>query len=84
MSNQVLNPEKTRTGTGRVDVIHGIYAHSLPLAGMTVLQARTDLEERMNIDPEAVAVIDGEEADDDTVLLEGQVLNFVAAAGEKG
>jgi hypothetical protein len=38
----------------------------------------------MNIDPEAVAVIDGEEADDDTVLHEGQVLNFVAAAGEKG
>ena len=36
----------TATRSGRVDVIHGVYAHSLPLAGMTVRQARTELEER--------------------------------------
>jgi hypothetical protein len=99
MGNELLSPEKVSTGpeaagdefatatatrSGRVDVIHGVYAHSLPLAGMTVLQARGELEERMNIDPEALAVIDGVEADDDTVLREGQVLNFVTPAGEKG
>ena len=27
---------------GRVEVIYGVYAHSLPLAGMTVSQARSD------------------------------------------
>ena len=70
--------------TGRVEVIHGVYAHSLPLAGMTVRQARAELEDRMNIDPEAVAVIDGLEATEDAVLTEGQVLNFLKAAGEKG
>jgi hypothetical protein len=74
----------TATATGRVDVIHGVYAHSLPLAGMTVRQARLELEERMNIDPDALAVVDGIESNEDTVLQEGQVLNFVKPAGEKG
>ena len=70
--------------SGRVDVIHGVYAHSLPLAGMTVRQARLELEDRMNIAPEAVAVVDGVEAGEDTVLRQGQVLNFLTPAGEKG
>jgi hypothetical protein len=69
---------------GSVEVIHGVYAHSLPLAGMTVEQARVELEERMNIDPEALAVVDGAEVSGDEVLREGQVLNFVKPAGEKG
>jgi hypothetical protein len=69
---------------GSVDVIHGVYAHSLPLAGMTVRDARLELDDRMNIDPEAVPVVDGHPADEDTVLAEGQVLNFVKHAGEKG
>jgi len=64
--------------TGRVDVIHGIYAHSLPLAGMTVGQARAELTERMNIAPQAVAVVDGREAGEEELLREGQVLNFVS------
>src|SRR5262245_41748551 len=69
---------------GTVEVIHGVYAHSLPLSGMTVEQARLELEDRMNIDPEATAVVDGVEAEEDTLLREGQVLNFVKPAGEKG
>jgi hypothetical protein len=69
---------------GRVEVIHGVYAHSLPLAGMAVRVARTELEERMNIDPTAIAVVDGIEVDENYVLREGQVLNFVKPAGEKG
>lgn len=70
--------------TGRVDVIHGVYAHSLPLAGMTVAQARTELEDRMNIAPEAVAVVDGVEVAEHELLRESQVLNFISPAGEKG
>ena len=99
MGNQLLQQEKVTAGTGpsgddfaagtatrsgRVDVIHGVYAHSLPLAGLSVRQARAELEERMNIDPEAVAVIDGVEAGEDVLLREGQVLNFLTPAGEKG
>jgi hypothetical protein len=69
---------------GRVEVIHGVYAHSLPLAGLTVRQARAELQERMNIDPQALTVVDGVEVQADTILKEGQVLNFVRHAGEKG
>jgi hypothetical protein len=69
---------------GSVSVVHGVYAHTLPLAGMTVGQARTELQERMNIDPTAVATLDGQDADEDTVISEGQVLTFVQPAGEKG
>lgn len=71
-------------GEGHVDVICGVYAHSLPLGGMRVRDARNELVERMNIDPEAVAVVDGNLVDEDTVLAEGQTLTFVKHAGEKG
>jgi hypothetical protein len=69
---------------GDVAVVHGVYAHSFPLAGVRVRDARGQLSERMNIDPDAVAVVDGVEADEDTLLTEGQVLTFVKHAGEKG
>lgn len=100
MPTETLAPERVTTGptpfsddfapvavaprTGRVDVIHGVYAHSLPLAGMSVRLARLELEDRMNIAPEAVAVIDGVEVDEEEVLRENQVLNFISPAGEKG
>ena len=69
---------------GDVDVIHGVHAHSFPIAGRTVSQARPELEERFNIDPEATPYVDGVQVDDDTVLAEGQVLTFNMHAGEKG
>ena len=62
MTNELLNRERQGAGpapfsdgfavaakaakTGRVDVIHGVYAHSLPLAGMTVAQAQSALLDR--------------------------------------
>jgi hypothetical protein len=76
--------ESDGASRGRVEVVHGVYAHSLPLVGMTVRQARSELEERMNIAPDALAVVDGVEVSEDTVLHEGQVLNFVKHSGEKG
>ena len=69
---------------GGVEVIHNVHAHTLPLAGMTVRRARKELAERLNIDPDAMAVVDGVEVDEDAVLQDGQVLNFVKHAGEKG
>ena len=67
-----------------VTVVHGVHAHDWPIVGMTVGQARAELAERMNIDPAAIAVVDGNPVPEDTVLAEGQVLNFVKHAGEKG
>ena len=72
------------TAVGDVSVVHGVYAHSYPLAGLRVRDARNHLEQRMNIDPDAVAIVDGDEASEDTMLAEGQVLTFVKHAGEKG
>jgi hypothetical protein len=69
---------------GRVQVIHGVYSHTLPLAGVTVEHARRELADRMNIDPAATAVVDGVEVSEDAVLREGQMLNFVQPAGERG
>ena len=69
---------------GRVEVIHGVYSHTMPLAGMSVDQVRVELADRMHIDPEAVAVVNGEPVNEDFILGEGQVLTFVKPAGEKG
>jgi len=79
-----LDDTPKEESAGNVDVIHGVYAHSLPLAGMTVKQARKELVNKMNIDPKATAVIDGTESDEGTVLAQGAVLTFVKPAGEKG
>ena len=76
--------EDAASSPGQVQVIHGVYSHSLPLAGMTVAAARADLQERMNVPADAMAVIDGDEAGDDTILQEGQMLNFVKRMGERG
>lgn len=68
----------------RVEIISGVYAHSLPLAGRTVEAIRREVTEHMNIAPDAVAVVDGHVASEDTVVTEGSVLNFVRRAGERG
>ena len=69
-----------------VEVIHGVHSHALPLVGMTVRQAREELSERMHIDPDALAVVDGEEVSQeaDFVLAGRQILHFVKHAGERG
>ena len=71
-------------GEGHVNVICGVYAHSIPLGGMRVRDARGELSDRMNISDDAMAVVDGNQVDEDTVLAEGQTLTFVKHAGEKG
>lgn len=68
----------------QVDVVHGIFAHSLPLAGETVAWTRAELTGPMGIAADAVAFVDGKPVDEATVLAAGQVLNFVKLAGEMG
>lgn len=68
-----------------IEVIHGIYAYQLPLAGpMKVAGVREWLNARLKVSRKAVAVVDGEEADEGTVLAPGQVVCFVRPAGEMG
>ncbi len=67
-----------------VTVTTGLYADSLPVAGMTVAEVRRRFADRLNIDPAAAAVLDGHATDETARLRAGQVLSFVRAAGEKG
>ena len=86
-SGPAANSDAIATGSpseGSVEVVSGIYSHSHPIVGMSVGEARRDLEERLNIDPNAIAAVDGHAADEDTILMEGQVLTFLTPAGEKG
>jgi hypothetical protein len=66
-------------------VSSGIHRGRFPVAGMSVGAARRVLAPLINIDPAAVAVINGQIVDDDTVL-EGDLgmLSFVKPSSLKG
>lgn len=53
-------------------------------AGLTVAGARQDFAELLNIEDEAIALVNGEEVDDQYVLQEEDELEFVKDAGELG
>ncbi|MBW3598098.1 MAG: hypothetical protein KY475_12570 [Planctomycetes bacterium] len=82
--SQIELPHGVSTDAESVHVVHGVYSISLPLAGWTIARVRQELAGRMDIDPDAIAVVEGAEADESTVLAPGQVLNFVRRAGEMG
>jgi hypothetical protein len=68
-----------------VAVQHGIHRGQFPVGGLRVREARETLHSLMNIDPQAVAVIDGQIVDEDTVI--GQdvtMLSFVKPSAVKG
>jgi hypothetical protein len=65
-------------------VAHGVYADTLPVAHMTVGAVRVRFRDQFDIDPSAMAVIDGRPVDEGTVVQPGQLLTFVRRAGEKG
>lgn len=66
-------------------VSSGIHRGHYPLAGLTVRAARRLLAPHLNIDPAAVAVINGQTVDDDTVLnAEQGMLSFVKPSSLKG
>ena len=69
---------------GMVEVSHGTYSERLPAGNMTVGEVRARFADRLDIHPEATAVIDGQDVGDDTVLRVGQTVNFVRPSGEKG
>lgn len=62
----------------------GPYAEQLPVGRMTVGEVRARFRSRFDIDPRAVAVLDGRDADEQTVIRAGQVLTFIQRSGEKG
>jgi hypothetical protein len=71
-------------GGAMATVAHGVYADTLPVANMTVGAVRVRFRDQFDIDPSAMAVIDGRPVDEGTVVQPGQLLTFVRRAGEKG
>jgi hypothetical protein len=69
---------------GTATVTHGPYAEVLPIAEMTVSQVRSRFRDRLDIHPEARAMLDGNPVDDTTTVRAGQTLMFIRQAGEKG
>jgi hypothetical protein len=79
-----IDDEEDDTTAGMVTVLHAPYMEDLPVGEMSVHQIRERFFDRLDIHPEAVAFVDGNEADGDTVVHEGQRLMFMRASGEKG
>ncbi|MDR3703757.1 MAG: hypothetical protein P4L56_29175 [Candidatus Sulfopaludibacter sp.] len=69
---------------GSVQVIWGASVQTLELGGMQVQHARELLRTLMHIDPAAPALIDGVPARANQRINQGQTLEFVIHAGEKG
>lgn len=69
---------------GMSTVIHSTFAERLPVSGMRVSQVRSRFRDRLDIHPEAHALLDGHPVDEDAMVQTDQVLMFVRPAGERG
>jgi hypothetical protein len=76
--------DDTEPVAGMATVAHGPYAERLPVAEMNVSEVRRRFQDRLDIHPEAIALIDGNPVDDTTRVGAGQMLMFVRPSGEKG
>ena len=71
-------------GTRMATVTHAPFTEELPVAEMTISQVRSRFRDRLDIHPEAMAMLDGNPVDDATTVQAGQTLMFIRQAGEKG
>ncbi len=69
---------------GLVKVSYGVHSLEAAIAGKSVGEVRQALKEPLNIDPRALALINGRDVAASYVLKEGDQLEFVRLAGEKG
>ncbi len=74
---------KPKVATG-VTVVHGPLLETYDLSGATVEEAVDMLKGPLGIDPNVNPLVNGEEAENDLVLSDGDTLEFVRGAGEKG
>ncbi len=69
---------------GVARVASGLHDERLPVGNMTVGEIRARFRDRLDIDPQSEAAIDGLFVDDATTVRVGQHLIFMHRAGEKG
>ena len=70
--------------SGKVKVSYGVHNLEAAIAGKSVSEVRQALKEPLNIDPRALALVNGRDVVASYILKEGDQLEFVRLAGEKG
>ena len=73
-----------QAGTGLVKISYGVHSLEAAIAGKAVGEVRQALKEPLNIDPRALALVNGRDVAASHVLKAGDQLEFVRLAGEKG
>ena len=79
---RLKKPAQARTG--QIKISYGVHSLEAGIAGQSVGEVRQALKEPLNIDPRALALVNGRDAAASYVLKEGDQLEFVRLAGEKG
>jgi hypothetical protein len=77
-------PPEENNALDLVEIVSGPYQDHFDIAGRSVGYARQALGVVYNIPPDAEALIDGRQAEDEAVLRPGVCLEFIRASGRKG
>jgi hypothetical protein len=67
-----------------VKISYGVHNLEAAIAGKSVSEVRQSLKEPLNIDPRALALVNGRDVAASHILKQGDQLEFVRLAGEKG
>ncbi|MDP2045137.1 MAG: hypothetical protein Q8L00_02875 [Deltaproteobacteria bacterium] len=67
-----------------VKVSYGVHNLEAAIAGKSVSEVRQSLREPLNIDPRALALVNSRDVAASYILKQGDQLEFVRLAGEKG
>lgn len=69
---------------GQITIVSGAHIQQVPLAGMSIAQARVLIEQLMSIQQGAPPLVNGQPVEHTYTLHSGDTLEFVHHAGEKG
>jgi hypothetical protein len=88
MSGKLTDLTRTQKATpapaGQVKISYGVHHLEVAVAGKSVGEVRQALKEPLNIDPRALALVNGRDVAASYRLKSGEQLEFVRLAGEKG
>lgn len=70
--------------SSQVKISYGVHNLEAAIAGKSVSEVRQSLKEPLNIDPRALALVNGRDVAASYILKQGDQLEFVRLAGEKG
>ena len=76
--------QPTQARSGMVKISYGVHNLEAAIAGKSVSEVRQSLKEPLNIDPRALALVNGRDVAAAHILKQGDQLEFVRLAGEKG